>query len=101
MRAPPTKTVTTTISTVPIGRINRILGYGPLSASGYSLRRGWTHVTCPLISKWMAFRENSEIDLKAAPKPGPFGRFYLQELINSVGLSDIWIATDPDGQTVA
>src|SRR5215471_6380624 len=26
--------------------------------------------------------------------PGPFGRFYLQELINSGGMSDIWLATD-------
>jgi len=55
----------------------------------------------PLISKWMAFRENSEIDLKAAPKPGPFGRFYLQELINSGGMADIWLATDTDGQPFA
>src|SRR5208283_2952974 len=27
-------------------------------------------------------------------KPGPFGRFYLQELINSGGMADIWLATD-------
>ena len=26
--------------------------------------------------------------------PGPFGRFYLQELINSGGMADIWLATD-------
>jgi eukaryotic-like serine/threonine-protein kinase len=29
-----------------------------------------------------------------APAPGPFGRFYLQELINSGGMADIWLATD-------
>jgi serine/threonine-protein kinase len=29
-----------------------------------------------------------------APGPGPFGRFYLQELINSGGMADIWLATD-------
>ncbi len=29
-----------------------------------------------------------------APVPGPFGRFYLQELINSGGMADIWLATD-------
>ena len=29
-----------------------------------------------------------------APSPGPFGRFYLQELINSGGMADIWLATD-------
>jgi len=28
------------------------------------------------------------------PAPGPFGRFYLQELINSGGMADIWLATD-------
>jgi len=27
-------------------------------------------------------------------KPGPFGHFYLQELINSGGMADIWLATD-------
>ena len=26
--------------------------------------------------------------------PGPFGRFYLQEVINSGGMADIWLATD-------
>ena len=26
--------------------------------------------------------------------PGPFGRFYLQELINSGGMASIWLATD-------
>lgn len=29
-----------------------------------------------------------------ATAPGPFGRFYLQELINSGGMADIWLATD-------
>lgn len=28
------------------------------------------------------------------PAPGRFGRFYLQELINSGGMADIWLATD-------
>lgn len=28
------------------------------------------------------------------PSPGPFGRFYLQELINCGGMADIWLATD-------
>jgi serine/threonine-protein kinase len=28
------------------------------------------------------------------PTPGPFGRFYLQEIINSGGMADIWLATD-------
>jgi serine/threonine protein kinase len=29
-----------------------------------------------------------------AAVPGPFGRFYLQEVINSGGMADIWLATD-------
>lgn len=38
----------------------------------------------------------------AAPsKPGPFGRFYLQELINSGGMADIWLATDTKGKSYA
>jgi serine/threonine-protein kinase len=49
----------------------------------------------------MAFQENSEIDLKPEPKPGSFGRFYLQELINSGGMADIWLATDPEGKPFA
>ena len=35
-------------------------------------------------------------DGRPAPKPGAFGRFYLQELINSGGMADIWLATDLD-----
>jgi len=31
---------------------------------------------------------------EGTPGPGPFGRFYLQELINSGGMADIWLATD-------
>jgi serine/threonine-protein kinase len=49
----------------------------------------------------MQFRDNSEIDLKPEPQPGPFGRFYLQELINSGGMADIWLATDPAGKPYA
>jgi eukaryotic-like serine/threonine-protein kinase len=33
-------------------------------------------------------------DADERPAPGPFGRFYLQELINSGGMADIWLATD-------
>lgn len=35
------------------------------------------------------------------PQPGRFGRFYLQELINSGGMADIWVATDQEGHTFA
>ena len=33
--------------------------------------------------------------------PGPFGPYQLQELINSGGMADLWLATNPEGQTVA
>src|SRR2546428_5472217 len=35
------------------------------------------------------------------PAPGPFGRFYLQELLNSGGMADIWLATEPNGKAYA
>lgn len=31
----------------------------------------------------------------------PFGRFYLQEMINSGGMADIWLATDGEGRAYA
>ena len=34
-------------------------------------------------------------------EPGPFGRFYLQEIINSGGMADIWLATDNKGKAYA
>jgi serine/threonine protein kinase len=33
--------------------------------------------------------------------PQPFGRFYLQELINSGGMADIWLATDSNNKPYA
>jgi serine/threonine-protein kinase len=36
-----------------------------------------------------------------ASQPGRFGNFVLQELINSGGMADIWIATDARGRTHA
>jgi serine/threonine protein kinase len=35
------------------------------------------------------------------PSPGQFGRFYLQELINSGGMADIWLATDGNHKAFA
>jgi serine/threonine-protein kinase len=40
-------------------------------------------------------------DAEPTPQPGRFGRFYLQELINSGGMADIWVATDPQGAAFA
>ena len=49
----------------------------------------------------MAVDHNAEQDDRPAPKPGAFGRFYLQELINSGGMADIWLATDQDHRPFA
>lgn len=38
---------------------------------------------------------------RPTPKPGAFGRFYLQELINSGGMADIWLATDAEHKPYA
>lgn len=34
-------------------------------------------------------------------KGGAFGKFYLQELVNTGGMAEIWVATDANKQTVA
>ena len=47
----------------------------------------------------MFAKENSAAQSPA--QPGPFGRFYLQELINSGGMADIWLATDQEGKPYA
>lgn len=49
----------------------------------------------------MSSPESDEVDLQPAPRPGAFGRFYLQELINSGGMADIWLATNQEGKTFA
>jgi len=49
----------------------------------------------------MPFNAKSESHTGASSQPGPFGRFYLQELINSGGMADIWLATDTKGKAYA
>ena len=45
---------------------------------------------------------NSESNDSPVPLPGgKFGRFYLQEVINSGGMADIWLATDANGKAFA
>ena len=46
---------------------------------------------------------NANIEIQASPahSPGPFGRFYLQELLNSGGMADIWLATDSNNKAFA
>ena len=44
---------------------------------------------------------DTEIQTNTARTPGPFGRFYLQELLNSGGMADIWLATDEKNKPYA
>ena len=53
-----------------------------------------------MIPADMAFADFNEVRSEPA-QPHAFGRFYLQELINSGGMADIWVATDSQGQTFA
>jgi len=49
----------------------------------------------------MTFEETPSASERPTPQPGPFGRFYLQELINSGGMADIWLATDAEHKPFA
>src|SRR5436190_14709106 len=49
----------------------------------------------------MSVNQDDFTDCRPAPNPRAFGRFYLQELINSGGMADIWLATDQDQKTYA
>lgn len=49
----------------------------------------------------MSFSDQFEMPAGPSPQPGPFGRFYLHELINSGGMADIWLATDSQQKTFA
>ncbi len=40
-------------------------------------------------------------DASGRREPGPFGPYYLHELINSGGMADIWLATDQNNATFA
>lgn len=49
----------------------------------------------------MAYEDSNSERPEPCRKPGPFGRFYLQELVNSGGMADIWLATDEAKKTCA
>jgi serine/threonine-protein kinase len=49
----------------------------------------------------MPLIEQFDFDAATAPPPGPFGRFYLHELINRGGMAEIWLATDQQNKTFA
>jgi eukaryotic-like serine/threonine-protein kinase len=40
-------------------------------------------------------------DSAANNSPGPFGKYYLQELVSSGGMAEIWLATDAQGKAYA
>src|SRR6185436_6740464 len=40
-------------------------------------------------------------DSAANSAPGPFGKYYLQELVSSGGMAEIWLATDAQGKAYA
>jgi serine/threonine-protein kinase len=47
---------------------------------------------------WFRRRSGEESE---PPQPGQFGPYYLQELINSGGMANIWLATDQQGKAFA
>ncbi len=47
---------------------------------------------------WFGRSEAGETERR---QPGQFGPYYLQELINSGGMADIWLATDSQGRVCA
>ncbi len=49
----------------------------------------------------MSSFEDNGPNLDPPPGPQPFGHYYLQELINSGGMADIWYATNPQNEPVA
>lgn len=49
----------------------------------------------------MVYPESNAQRPEPCRQPGPFGKFYLQELVNSGGMADIWLATDAAGKTCA
>ena len=49
----------------------------------------------------MQFFGSSQSSADEQRQPGQFGAYYLQELINSGGMADIWLATDSQGKTCA
>ncbi|MCI0746629.1 MAG: serine/threonine protein kinase [Verrucomicrobia subdivision 3 bacterium] len=49
----------------------------------------------------MSLDPTGELSTESVPKPHSFGRFYLQELINSGGMAEIWVATDAEHKNFA
>jgi len=47
------------------------------------------------------FSAAKKTDSAANSAPGPFGKYYLQELVSSGGMAEIWLATDAQGKAYA
>jgi serine/threonine-protein kinase len=53
------------------------------------------------INSAMPINAKNEVLAGTPSHAGPFGKYYLQELINSGGMADIWLATDSSGKAYA
>jgi eukaryotic-like serine/threonine-protein kinase len=49
----------------------------------------------------MPFREDDDSSAERPAGPEQYGPYYLQELLNSGGMADIWFVTDPQGRPFA
>jgi serine/threonine-protein kinase len=49
----------------------------------------------------MVFDTATKSEASTRETPGRFGRFQLQELVNTGGMADIWLATDSNGKAYA
>ena len=74
----------------------------PCEASGKMRGKRYGIPTAGMVHSGAMFfgKRNASVGGQAK-QPGPFGDYYLRELINSGGMADIWLATDKDQQTYA
>jgi serine/threonine-protein kinase len=61
----------------------------------------WQEIRFRAIKPGVFFKSKKDSASSGSAEPGPFGPYYLRELINSGGMADIWLATDKDNVTFA